>query len=182
MRILENEKIMVQIADLGAELCSVLDKESGTERIHNADPKVWNRHAPLLFPFVGKVVDGVYRYNGKEYKMDLQHGFARDYIFECIEKTYKKAIHKLVCPEEKKENYPFDFELLVTHELEEENPRVLKIQWEVKNTGDNTMYYFIGGHPGFATEEKDPAAKEEYYLEFTGKDSITYFGNRLESV
>ena len=181
MRILENEKIMVQIADLGAELCSVLDKESGTERIHNADPKVWNRHAPLLFPFVGKVVDGVYRYNGKEYKMDLQHGFARDYIFECIEKTYKKAVHKLVCPEEKKENYPFDFELLVTHELEEENPRVLKIQWEVKNTGDNTMYYFIGGHPGFSTEEKDPAAKEEYYLEFTGKDSITYFGVNEQS-
>lgn len=181
MRILENEKIMVQIADLGAELCSVLDKESGAERIHNADPKVWNRHAPLLFPFVGKVIDGVYRVEGKEYPMPLQHGFARDYVLECVEKSFKKVVHKLVSTKETKEMYPFDFELLVTHELDEENPRVLNIQWEVKNTGENTMYYFIGGHPGFTTEEKDPKAKEEYYLEFVGKDNITYFGVNEES-
>ena len=181
MRILENEKIMVQIADLGAELCSVLDKESGLERIHDADPKVWNRHAPFLFPFVGKVVNGVYRVEDKEYKMDAQHGFARDMVFECVEKSYKKVTHKLISTEETKEIYPFDYELYITHELDDKNPRLLKINWEVKNTGDSTMYYFIGGHPGFSTPEKDPKAKEEYYLEFEGKDSITYFGVNSES-
>ena len=32
MRIIENEAIKVSIADFGAELCSVLDKETGVER------------------------------------------------------------------------------------------------------------------------------------------------------
>ena len=181
MRILENEKLMVQIADLGAELTSVLDKESGLDRMHDGDPKVWPRHAPFLFPFVGRVVDGVYRVGEKEYSMDLQLGFARDLVLECVEKSYKKVVHKLVSTESTKEIYPFDFELYITHELEEENPRLLKISWEVKNTGENTMYYFIGGHPGFSLPETDPKAKEEYYLEFEGKESITYFGVNEQS-
>ena len=55
---LENECLRVTVADDGAELVSVWDKASGSERVWNADPAVWNRHAPILFPFVGKVVDG----------------------------------------------------------------------------------------------------------------------------
>ena len=56
--ILENEALKLCIDDAGAELCSVLDKASGCERIWTADPSVWNRHAPILFPFVGKLTDG----------------------------------------------------------------------------------------------------------------------------
>ena len=54
---IENDVLRVSVADEGAELVSVLDKRSGEERIWQADPAVWNRHAPILFPFVGKVVD-----------------------------------------------------------------------------------------------------------------------------
>ena len=50
MRIIENELLKVSIADLGAELSSVYDKETSTERIWDANPDVWNRHAPILFP------------------------------------------------------------------------------------------------------------------------------------
>ena len=181
MHFIENEKLMVQISDLGAELCSVLDKDLGMERIHDGNPKVWNRHAPLLFPFVGKVINGVYRIGKKEYSMELQHGFARDMEFTCIEKSFQKVVHCLKSTEETKKNYPFDFELLVTHELDEINQKLLRITWEIKNKGEDTMYYFIGGHPGFTTKEKDPKAKEAYYLEFEGKDSITYFGVNNES-
>ena len=47
---IENEVLKVEIADLGAELSSVYDKENQLERVWRADPAVWNRHAPVLFP------------------------------------------------------------------------------------------------------------------------------------
>lgn len=46
---------------------------------------MWNRHAPILFPFVGKVVNGKYRFAGREYETKTQHGFARDLDFACLE-------------------------------------------------------------------------------------------------
>ena len=67
MHILENEVLRLEIADKGAELSRVRDKELGCERLWSADPAVWNRHAPILFPFVGKVVDGQYRLKGRVY-------------------------------------------------------------------------------------------------------------------
>ena len=108
--------------------------------------------------------------------MKTQHGFARDMEFEFVEADEKHVVHRLLPNDNTRKIYPYEFELLVTHELDEENPRLLKIKWDVKNNSDETMYYFIGGHPAFTTAETDPAAKEEYYLEFVGCDSIEYFG------
>ena len=51
---MENEKLRVQISDHGAELCSIYDKETDREAVWIGDPAFWNRHAPVLFPFVGK--------------------------------------------------------------------------------------------------------------------------------
>lgn len=181
IHVLENEFLKVSVADAGAELSSVIDKESGLERIHDANPEVWNRHAPILFPFVGKVVGGVYRIGDKEYSMKTQHGFARDMEFEFVEKGEDFVTHRLLPTEDTRKSYPFEFELLVTHAFDKENPRLLRVTWEVKNHGDDTMYYFIGGHPGFTTVETDPLAKEEYYLEFVGCDSIEYFGINMET-
>lgn len=181
MRKLENNVLKVQIDDLGAELCSVLDKETGVERIHDADPGIWNRHAPFLFPFVGKVIGGIYRIDNKEYKMDLQHGFARDIEMVCLEEGDGKVVHKLVSTEETKEIYPYDFELMITHELDKKNPRKLIIRWDIINTGEGKMNFFIGAHPGFTLPINKPEEKEEYYLGYGGKDKITYFGVHEES-
>ena len=72
----------------GAELTSI--KLDGIERLHQANNVLdengkpyWGRHAPILFPFVGRVIGGVYRIGDKEYPMKTQHGFARDKEFEC---------------------------------------------------------------------------------------------------
>ena len=181
MRKIENNILSVKIDDLGAELCSVIDKETATERIHDADPKVWNRHAPFLFPFVGKVIGNVYRIDGKEYKMELQHGFARDMVMECVEESSEKVVHRLMSTEETKKIYPYDFELYITHQLDKENPRKLNISWKIENKGNDVMYYFIGAHPGFTLPIEDPKEKEEYYFSFSGKDQITYFGVHEES-
>ena len=142
---IENDDLKVTVSDHGAELTSVYDKAQDFERIWCADPAVWNRHAPVLFPFVGKVKDGAYRYNGNTYTMKTQHGFARDAEFTCIEETTDSITHKLVYSDETLEIYPFEFELLITHRFDAENPRLLHVTWTVKNLGSDEMLYSIGG-------------------------------------
>ncbi|MCR4750908.1 MAG: aldose 1-epimerase family protein, partial [Eubacterium sp.] len=115
MSILENDRLKVTVSDHGAELCSVVDKATGCERIWCADPAVWNRHAPILFPFVGKVTEGKYRVGGREYRMKTQHGFARDMDFCCVEETASSVTHCLTSTEATKEIYPYDFRLQVKH-------------------------------------------------------------------
>ena len=181
MRIIENDKIKVTVADHGAELCSVLDKETGAERIWDGNPAVWNRHAPILFPFVGKVTDGKYRIGDKEYAMKSQHGFARDMVFECVEVTENAITHRLVATEKTKENYPFDFELLVTHKLDETNERTLHVIWEVINHGEELMYYSIGGHPAFTLPIENTEERKEYFIEFPNRESIDYISINPEN-
>ena len=89
---LENEKLKVKVSDRGAELISVTEKHSGRERLWQADPAIWNRHAPILFPFVGKVNDGKYRIDGREYEMKTQHGFARDHGFHLHRRNENKRV------------------------------------------------------------------------------------------
>ena len=128
MHILENEALTLAIADKGAELSRVWDREAGCERLWGADPTVWNRHAPILFPFVGKVIDGKYRLNGREYEMKTQHGFARDLDFVCTEEEADSLCQVLCSTAETRAHYPFDFRLQVCHRLDAENPRLLHIE------------------------------------------------------
>ena len=104
--ILENEKLRITVSDRGAELISVFDKSVKKERIWSADPAIWNRHAPILFPFVGKVTDGKYRIGDMEYSMKTQHGFARDMDFVCLEDTGSRVSHRLSASDVTKKSIP----------------------------------------------------------------------------
>ncbi len=174
MRVLENEQIRVMIADSGAELSSVYDRENQQERLWDANPEVWNRHAPILFPFVGKVNGGVYRIGDKEYEMKTQHGFARDMEFECVEETETSVTHRLLPTDQTRKIYPYEFELIVTHALDAENPRLVHINWEVKNNGEEAMFFSVGGHPAFTVPTQTKEERAEYYIEFPGMDELTY--------
>lgn len=152
-RVLENGKLKVTVSDAGAELVSVWDKEREVERIWRGDAAVWGRHAPILFPFVGKVAGGRYSYRGQEYKM-TSHGFARDREFELVDADENSVTHVLRWNEESLKIYPFKFALYVKHSFDEKNPCRIKIEWKVVNeesveNNGSTMLYGIGGHPAF---------------------------------
>ena len=172
VHILENERLRVSVADAGAELIGVYDKARGAERIWTADPAVWNRHAPILFPFVGKVVDGKYRVDGREYPMKTQHGFARDLAFACVEDTDDSVTHRLEDDAWTRERYPYPFRLTVRHRLDAGEPGRLIVEWTVENPGAETMYFSIGGHPGFML----PAGvrKEDCGILFPGAEALSY--------
>lgn len=169
--ILENDRLRVTVADAGAELVSVYDKARDAERIWTGDPAVWNRHAPILFPFVGKVADGKYRIGGQEYPMKTQHGFARDLAFDCVEETADSVAHRLESSDWTRERYPFDFRLTVRHRLEGNR---LRVEWTVENTGRARMYFSIGGHPGFLLP-KD-VRKEDCFILFPGAEALRCIG------
>lgn len=166
---LENERLRASIADAGAELIGVYDKAREAERIWTGDAAVWNRHAPILFPFVGKVVDGKYRVGDREYPMKTQHGFARDRIFTCVEATGSSVTHRLEADEVTRAIYPYDFRLAVTHRLEGAR---LRVEWTVENPGHEKMYFSIGGHPGFLLPEG--VRKEDCAILFPGAEALTY--------
>ena len=75
--ILENENLRVTVESHGAELVSVVNKQTGAEMLWQADPAVWARHAPVLFPYCGRLKDGAFTCKGVRYEGG-QHGFARD--------------------------------------------------------------------------------------------------------
>ena len=169
---IENECLRVTVADDGAELISVWDRDSDCERVWNADPAVWNRHAPILFPFVGKVLNGAYRVGDRTYPMKTQHGFARDMAFTCAEATEISVTHVLTDTDWTRSVYPYAFKLTVRHSLAPDQPRRLCVEWTVENTGDAGMYFSIGGHPGFMPPEG--VRKEDCALCFPGKDALKY--------
>ena len=168
---MENDRLIVTIDDMGAELVSIYDKKHSREIIWQGNPEWWKRQAPILFPNVGKYYGGEYLYQGKHYTQD-QHGFARDYELERVEGSETSVTHRLVSNEETRKVYPFDFELLIMHRLEGNQ---VDVQWQVKNTGSHAMYFTIGGHPGFNVPVLSGTEYGDYALKFAdNQDELKY--------
>jgi galactose mutarotase-like enzyme len=75
---LRGSGIEATIKTHGAELCSLKDAQ-GIKLIWQAGT-AWPRHAPLLFPIVGRLKNDQLRHRGTTFPM-TQHGFARDQLF-----------------------------------------------------------------------------------------------------
>lgn len=170
-RVLENDEITVEILTKGAEIKSIRSKKEGTEYIWQADSKFWNRHAPILFPIVGKLKDDQYELEGKTYTMS-QHGFARDREFKVINHSSDFIAMTLAADEESLKIYPFEFELTIEYKLIGNS---LIVRYLVKNSEtENTMYFAIGAHPGFNVPLDQNTRFDDYYLEFSPKQQRTF--------
>lgn len=168
---IENEQLKVVIADHGAELVSIFDKEKKRELIWQADPAYWGRHAPVLFPNVGQYYEKHFTWQGKEY-IEGQHGFARDMEFACVAENAAAVTHRLTSDEDTRKRYPFDFSLEITHCLEGNR---VNVQWKVVNQGQTSMYFTIGGHPAFNLPIEEGTDFEDYFLLFEkGKTELQY--------
>jgi galactose mutarotase-like enzyme len=79
--LLTNSYAVATIKHIGAELSSFLFNDK--EYIWQANPDIWNRHAPVLFPIVGRLKEDTYFVKGEPFHL-TQHGFARDYEFRLV--------------------------------------------------------------------------------------------------
>ncbi|MDW7691912.1 aldose 1-epimerase family protein [Flammeovirgaceae bacterium SG7u.111] len=165
---IENETISVAINQKGAEFAGIKSKASGTEYLWQADPAHWGRHSCILFPFVGRLKNDEYKFEGKTYQLP-QHGFARNLDFE-IESQSKSHISLVLKEsEETLKTYPFSFVLKAIYEVK---GNTLSIGYEVENPSDNKdLYFSIGAHPAFNCPI-DPAKKRsDYQLVFSEKET-----------
>ncbi|MFY8021836.1 MAG: aldose 1-epimerase family protein [Bacteroidia bacterium] len=149
----------------GAELCSVKDKLTDYEFIWQADPQVWPRYAPVLFPFVGKSALNQFSHCGKLYEMG-QHGFARDHEFEINELYTDLVSFSLKGDAQRFPQFPFPFIFNIIYQVIGDD---LKISYTTFNPGSDTLYFSVGAHPGF----KLPVSNlSQYKLEFEAEENL----------
>ncbi|WP_073508210.1 aldose 1-epimerase family protein [Streptobacillus notomytis] len=157
MIVLKKGLIELKIEEFGAEIKSFTINQ---EEFFWNRKDYWSKTSPLLFPFVGELRKGGYEYKGKEYTISTRHGFARDNMFEIVDKGEDFVKLAYYSNEETLEKYPFEFELYLTYKLIE-NGFILK--YSVKNKKDEEMYFSIGAHPAFTINED---YEKDAYLEF----------------
>jgi len=103
------------------------------------------RHAPLLFPIVGRLANDELRRRGKAYRM-TQHGFARDRRFIWAERGESRCALVLVDDEATRALYPFAFRLTAAYAIDQLG---LDLTLTIANTGKEVLPASIGGHPAF---------------------------------
>ena len=166
---IHNEFLTLTVDTHGAEAVS-LKNSAGEEILWQADPEIWKRHAPILFPWTGKLTGGTFRHNGKTYKGG-QHGFARD-----LEHTLLKAEGDTIQMElrsteaTRTERFPFDFILTSTFRLD---GRTLHHTLTVQNPPEaaEELRFGIGYHPAFAIPFDDRHTTEDYEFRFDQPES-----------
>ena len=172
MQTLKNQSLTIKINPKGAELISVFNEETQTEYMWSADANFWGKSSPVLFPIVGALKDNLYYFEGKTYHLP-RHGFAREREFLVENSTDESVTFLLTHDEETLKVYPFAFEFRLKYELHE---NCLSVTYSVKNMGDKTMYFSVGGHPAFALPLSADTNYEDYYLEFNKTENFQRWG------
>ena len=168
---LRSHRLTVTIEDVGAQLCSV-KTPAGAEYIWQADPAVWGRHAPLLFPVIARMREGQYTHGGQTYDIP-SHGFARDSLFEVLESSDTRAVFRLGHSADTLKMWPFPFVLTVTYELEDN--RLVKT-CRVDNPGETDLLFELGGHDGFIAPLEPGETMADYAVVVPGLETITPYG------
>jgi galactose mutarotase-like enzyme len=161
---IENQHASASFNEVGAELCSLINRKTEVEHMWCANPGFWGRSAPILFPCVGESSNGEIRVDGDSYKMS-RHGFVRTMQFEVVKKEQGQVTFSLKSNSETRSKYPFEFQLLVTYRLHESS---LFQEIKVVNTDSRLMAFQIGGHPAFAVPFAG-GGYSDYRIEFPKK-------------
>jgi galactose mutarotase-like enzyme len=153
--------LTAQIDPLGAQL-STLRTSSGQDLLWDGNPAFWNGRAPLLFPIVGALKDGVYRLGGRRYALP-RHGFARGSPFEVVRASVAQALLRLKADDQSFKVYPFHFRLEVHFEIRDS---MLVVRTSVGNDGEAPMPASFGYHPAFRWPLPCGAERAQHAIDF----------------
>lgn len=172
MVILENEQLAVTISEKGAELQSIQHKKANFDYLWQGAPGYWSKHAPNLFPIVGRLNESKYQKDGEFYEMN-QPGFARDLVFEKGKVTEDEAVFLLHDSEETQRRYPYQFTLMIGYRLEGNR---VTVTYRVENHSDGVMPYSLGGHPAFNLPLNGEGSYEDYRITLQPKPvNLAYY-------
>jgi len=159
--ILSNGTVSATIKADGAELCS-LRNGANEEMLWQAAP-VWPRHAPILFPIVGRLKNDRLRHQGVAYHL-TQHGFARDRRFAWLNRAATACRLVLHDDAETRAMYPFAFRLEVAFTLDDD---ALVQSVTIANPGQGVLPASLGAHPAFHWPLADGLEKTAHVIEFS---------------
>lgn len=111
---LENNDLKSMVRSKGAELLLLQEIKDGNDYLWNGDPSWWEFCSPILFPIVGKVKNGKYKFYGNVYELP-QYGLGRISEFELANKTTDTVSFKLRYSDETLKVYTYKFELTVSY-------------------------------------------------------------------
>ena len=142
---ISNDHLTASISPLGAELQSLKLNHNQHELIWQRDPEVWSGSAPILFPIVGRLIDGRYILDGKTYAMPI-HGIVRAETWTVAEHAKTHVTLEISDSEESRQCYPFRWKLVVRFELTDCQ---LTVRYWITNLDTRTLYFSFGSHPAF---------------------------------
>ena len=148
---LQRGALSLAVSDLGAEVQSLRCGERAY--LWSGDPAVWAGHAPLCFPWCGRLRDNYFLRDGVRYD-NRNHGFAREMVHVLDHQTETELAFRLESSPDTLARYPWPFRLETVHRLE---PHGLTTRCTVTNTGDSPMPFQLGFHFAFALPEEGTA-------------------------
>ena len=162
---ISNDHLSAMVSEMGAELQSLRDKQTGHEYLWQGDARWWSGRSPILFPIVGGLWNGCYRLEGHETKLQ-KHGFVRRQPWHCTLHEAGRVRMEYDGSEADYAHFPFRFTLAVTYTLE---GRRLKAAFEVKNLDERDMHFQLGGHPALNLPGWNEEQEVDGYLLLEGK-------------
>lgn len=159
---IENGILNVTVSSKGGEMQSIKTKD-GTEYLWQGSQETWSDKAPNIFPYVGRLTNKTYTFQGKEYHMEI-HGFLPYEEMDCVIYEKNKVIFRLRDNDRLNQSYPFHFEYILGYKLEKNK---ICVTIEIHNLDEKTMYFGLGGHPGFNVPLEEGLKFEDYCLEFS---------------
>lgn len=158
---LRNSEMEVQVSSKGGELVSMKDADQ-TEYIWIGDATYWKRHAPQLFPCIGRLTNNQYRMDGALHEMG-QHGFLRDYELTKVEESATSLHLQLLSDASTRQLYDRDWTVDIFYSL---SGKTLSVKFQVRNRNARTMRFGYGIHPGFNVPLNPALRFEDYRLDF----------------
>jgi len=140
-----NDQLTAGISPLGAELQSLKLNHNQHELIWQRDPAIWSGSAPILFPIVGRLIEGQYILDGKTYAMPI-HGIVRAEPWTVTDHAEDYVTLEISDSETSRQSYPFRWKVVVRFEL---IGLELVVRYWITNLDTRTMYFSFGSHPAF---------------------------------
>jgi galactose mutarotase-like enzyme len=159
---IENDYLSVSIESTGAELKSLYNKKAGLEYMWDGNPSFWPKTSPVLFPIVGTLKNDEFYFADKSYRLG-RHGFAREMDFTVTAQSSSSITFNLTANEATLQKFPFPFRFDIVYSITKDQ---LRVTYKVENSGDNPMYFSVGGHPAFKVPLIPGSDYTDHYLEF----------------
>ncbi len=142
---IENEFLRVEAKAEGGSLTSLFDKRRDTELLYQPLPYSWQGQDVFIFPFIARLKDSTYEYEGKTYNFK-NHGLLRYMTAEENRISPDTMSYTFRSDKETILRYPFDFEAVITYTVK---GKELIVSYTINNLSDKDMPFMSGSHPAF---------------------------------